>query len=43
MNCNRFAQDLENRLLDRLVMTFIQSVYDNKIGMLWIDIGTHRQ
>ena len=33
--CDRFAQESENQLLSRLVMTFIQSVYDNKIGTLW--------
>ena len=35
MNCDRFAQETENQLLGRLVMVFIQTIYDNKIGTVW--------
>ena len=34
MNCDRFAKESENRLLDRFVIAFIQSVYDNEIGAM---------
>ena len=35
MKYDRFAQELDNRLLGRVLMAFIQSVDDNKIGTLW--------
>ena len=35
MKRDRLAQELENQLLGRLVMAFIESVYDNKIGTMW--------
>ena len=35
MNCDGFAKESENRLLDRLVIAFIQSVDDDKIRTLW--------
>ena len=34
MNGNRLAQEPENQLFGRLVMAFIQSLYNNNIGML---------